>query len=117
MERATISFPEPVSPVISTLAVEGATISTCRMTSCIAPDDPTRVPSFPASRSCRVSAATACWSRTRPSARSSSARNTGGFSGFSMYQNAPASIACTTRSSLPRPVMMITGIRWISSPR
>ncbi len=36
MDRATISFPDPVSPVISTDAVEGAAISTWRITSCIA---------------------------------------------------------------------------------
>ena len=46
IERATISFPDPVSPVISTDAVEGAAISTCRITSCIAADEPTSSAEF-----------------------------------------------------------------------
>ena len=52
--RATISFPEPVSPVISTEAELGAAISTMRMTSCIGFDAPTSSPSRPASRNCRL---------------------------------------------------------------
>ena len=60
IERATISLPEPVSPVMRTEAVEGAAISTWRITSCIGAEVPTRVPSFPAARSSRVRATTAC---------------------------------------------------------
>ena len=36
-------------------------------------------------------------------------RRTAPLSGFSMYQKAPASMAATTRSSLPLPVMMMAG--------
>ena len=114
--RATISFPEPVSPVISTDAELGAAISTMRITSCIALDAPTRSPSLPASRSCRCRTSSCLASRALLSARSSSARKTGPLSGFSMYQKAPASMAATARSSLPLPVIMMAGTSINSLP-
>ena len=52
------SLPVPVSPVINTDAGDGATCSIRRMISRIGRLSPTRSPSRPASRSCRVSAAT-----------------------------------------------------------
>ena len=53
-----ISFPDPVSPVIRTDAVEGAAISTWRINSCITFEAPTIAPSFPAPRRSRRRAAT-----------------------------------------------------------
>ncbi len=114
--RATISLPDPVSPVISTDAELGAAISTMRITSCIGFEPPTRSPSRPVSRNCRCKTRSCRASRAFPSARSSNARSTGPFSGFSMYQNAPASIAATARSSLPLPVIIIAGTSWSSGP-
>ena len=116
MLRATISLPEPVSPVIKTEAELGAAISTMRMTSCIGLEPPTRSPRRPVSRSWRCRTASWRVSRAFSRQRSSSARRTGAFIGFSMYQNAPDSIAATARSSLPLPVMMIEGTLRSSLP-
>ena len=54
MVRATISLPVPLSPVISTDAVLGATISTRWKISCIAREPPTIWPKRPVSRSLRL---------------------------------------------------------------
>src|SRR6266550_2064659 len=116
MVRARISLPDPVSPVINTDAEDGETCSKIRMTSCMVFDPPIRSPSLPVSRNWRVSASTCRRSRTRPIARSSKDRNTAALSGFSIYQNAPASIAAMTRSSLPLPVIMMAGTVFNSSP-
>ena len=116
MVRARISLPDPVSPVINTDADDGETCSRIRMTSCMFFEPPIRSPSLPVSRNWRVSASTCRRSRTRPIARSSRERRTAAFSGFSMYQKAPASIAAMTRSSLPFPVMMMAGTVFSSSP-
>ena len=51
MVRATNSLPVPLSPVMSTEAVLGATSSISRKTSCIALEAPTSEPSSPLSRS------------------------------------------------------------------
>ena len=53
MLRATSSLPVPLSPVIRTEAVLGATISIRRKISCIFLDEPTMEPSTPVSRSLR----------------------------------------------------------------
>src|SRR6267143_1877724 len=116
MVRARISLPDPVSPVINTDAEDGETCSRIRMTSCMVFDPPIRSPSLPVSRNWRVSASTCRRSRTRHIARSSKERNTAALSGFSIYQNAPASIAAMTRSSLPLPVIMMAGTVFNSSP-
>ena len=53
MLRATNSLPVPLSPVINTEAVEGATISTRRKISCMRLEEPTMAPRKPVSRSLR----------------------------------------------------------------
>ena len=53
MVRATSSLPVPLSPVISTEAVLGATISIRRKISCILREEPTIGPITPLSRSLR----------------------------------------------------------------
>ena len=55
MVRATNSLPVPLSPVISTVAVLGATCSITRKISCICADAPTSRPSAPLSRKRRRS--------------------------------------------------------------
>ena len=100
--------------VIKTDAEDGATCSTRRMTSCITFDCPIRSPSLPDSRNCRT-----CKRRHLPvisadmaqRAVQQGSQDTGALSGFSMYQNAPASIAAMMRSSLPFPVMIIAAGR------
>src|SRR5258705_8671694 len=53
MVRATNSFPVPLSPVIRTEAVLGATISISRKISCMFLDAPTSDPRIPVSRNLR----------------------------------------------------------------
>ena len=89
MVRATNSLPVPLSPVMSTEAVLGATISIRRNTSCIRLEGPTSEPSTPMSRSLRRLASS---SRSVPRKREAFCRilrRRVGFTGFSMKSKAP----------------------------
>ena len=72
MVRATSSLPVPLSPVMSTDAVLGATISIKRNTSCIFFEGPTSEPSTPTSRSLRRLASS---SRSVPRMREAFCKN------------------------------------------
>ena len=95
MVRATSSLPVPLSPVISTDAVLGATISISRKTSCMRLEGPTSEPRMPMSRSLRRLASN---SRSVPRRREAFCRilrSRVGFTGFSMKSKAPIFIALT----------------------
>ena len=84
MVRATSSLPVPLSPVISTEAVLGATSSIRWKISCILREEPTSEPSSPLSRSWRRVASS---SRSVPRWRAAFCRmlrSRVGFTGFSM---------------------------------
>ena len=111
-------MPDPVSPVISTEADEGATCSTRRMTSCIGLACADQFADAARPRAVAASAPPLAAGRAPCPARGRAApAGRRPFSGFSMYQKAPASMAATARSSLPLPVMMIAGTVASSSPR
>ena len=82
--RATISLPVPLSPLMTTLAFEGATFFTSSKTRCIAGPEP--IMSVPGARAARRRRSS-CTSRIVSffsRARSSTSRRRGTSSGFSM---------------------------------
>ena len=104
--RATSSFPEPLSPVMSTFASLRATFATSARTCSIARLSPTIASAAPA----RLRSD----SFSRLSSRSSSARSTvtfrrSGPNGFSTKSAAPIWVARTASSMVPWPDMMTTG--------
>ena len=115
MARAIISLPVPDCPVITTLALLGATFSTRSIALRIAGDcpmTPTPASTWPKRRrrtciSCSVSRfSSARWRITLSRA---------GSSGFSTKSNTPSRTASTAASMEPLPVMMITGVSGDSS--
>ena len=109
MARATTSLPVPLSPLMTTLAVEGETFFTSSKTFCMAGPEPIMsVPGASAASRRRRS----CTSRMVSffsSARSSTIRSRGTSSGFSMKSKAPSRMAWTAVWMVPRPVRSTTG--------
>jgi len=112
--RATISLPDPVSPVISTDASScGHLHDAHHFLHRLRPADEVAQPSR--SRIAVAAPPIARISRLAQRAVQQRAQYRP-FNGFSMYQNAPASIAATARSSLPLPVIIMAGTSWSSGP-
>ncbi len=111
IRRASRLLPVPGSPVISTLASDGATCRARRTTSCIGAGLATRLPPSPARRIAFSSAsrrprwracASATWFRSTLSSRWL-------FQGFSTKSLAPRRIACTATSTVAHAVITTTG--------
>ncbi len=108
MVRATSSLPVPLSPVISTDAVLGATISISRKTSCMRLDGPTSEPKTPISRNLRRLASSSRSVPRRREAFCRMLRSRVGLTGFSMKSKAPRFMAVTAASTLPCAVSRMT---------
>ena len=115
MARATISLPVPLCPVITTLALEGATFSTSSIARRMGgelPTNPTPASTCPRRRrstciSCKVAFfSSARWRMTLRRA---------GSRGFSTKSKTPSRTASTAASMVPLPVMMTTGVSVCSS--
>src|SRR5881394_3222021 len=116
MARATISLPVPLWPVMTTLALDGATFSTRSITLRIAgeaPTIPTPAESIWPRRRRRT--CISCSVRFFSSARWRMTLRRAGSSGFSTKSKTPSRTASTAASMVPLPVMITTGVSGCSS--
>ena len=118
IQRASAPLPVPLSPVISTLAIERDARRATSSTFCIAGLAATSAPrSSPSSRRSRTISRRIRRSR---SARSTASSSAGSLNGLVTKSHAPARTACTASSMLPNAVIMRTswpGLRSSSSAR
>ena len=115
MARATISFPVPDWPPMTTLTLLGATFSTRSITRRIAGDCPmSPTPASTCPRR-RRSTCISCSVSRFSSARCRITFSRAGSSGFSTKSKTPSRTASTAASIVPSPVMMITGVSGDSS--